>query len=91
MAALLKRVLNLHWLATFLLMCASAMIVGLISLNIFMLLSANIALIAAHGAMALIDGGLLQFAELTVYGLVGVACYLLFKACEHVLVGRIFS
>lgn len=87
----LRQVLSYHWLITLALMGLFAMLVGLISLNIIMVLHANFELIAQHGALALMDGALLQLAELAVYGYLSVIFWILFKACEHVLVGRIFA
>ncbi|MEZ5787301.1 MAG: hypothetical protein R3D62_12735 [Xanthobacteraceae bacterium] len=91
MFSLLRRVLKFHWLTTLMLMALFGLVFGLTTLNLFVLVQANFSLIARHGAMALLDGGLLQLVELTVYGLVAVVSYVLIKACEHVLVERIFG
>jgi hypothetical protein len=66
-----------------------ALIFGLVSLNIFMVLRANLGLIAEHGAMALLDGAFRQLLELLIYGYLAVIFYVLFKACEQVLVAKI--
>jgi len=89
MAVFIRRVLTFHWLSTLLLMGVFALAFGLLSLNLFMILRANIGLIARHGAMALIDGAFVQLLGLVVYGYLGVLCFLLFKACERVLVERL--
>jgi hypothetical protein len=68
-----------------------AVIFGLCSLNVIVMLNANFALIATHGAMALFDGALVQLLELLIFGYLAVVFYVLFKACESVLVGRIFA
>jgi hypothetical protein len=39
--------------------------------------------------MALLDGGVLQFMQLTLWGYFGVACYLVFKGCVHGLLERV--
>jgi len=91
MFKLLKAVLKLNWLLTLALMGVFAVLFSLVSLNIAVMLSANFKLIATHGAMALLDGALLQLFELVGYGYIAVVCYVLFKACESVLVGRIFA
>jgi hypothetical protein len=89
MPALIRRILHLHWLLTLFLMGAFAMAFGLLSLNLFMILRANVNLIAAHGAMALMDGAFVQLLGLIGYGYLGVIAFLLFKACEKVLVERL--
>jgi len=91
MFKLLKAALKLHWLLTLVLMGVFALLFSLVSLNIVVMLNANFNLIATHGAMALLDGALMQLIELVLYGYVAVVCYVLFKACESVLVGRIFA
>jgi hypothetical protein len=89
MFAFLKRLLGFHWFLTLILMGAFALIFGLVSLNIFMVLRANLGLIAEHGAMALFDGALHQLLQLLIYGYLAVIFYVLFKACEQVLVAKI--
>lgn len=87
----LKKVLMLHWSLTLVLMGTFALFFGLCSLNIIVMLNANFALIATYGALALFDGALAQLLELLVYGYLAVVFYVLFKACESVLIGRIFA
>ena len=91
MFRLLKQILTFHWFTTLLLMGVFALLFGLVSLNIFMLLHSNFALIARHGAMALMDGALAQLIELLAYGYLSVIFYLLFKAAERALIERIFA
>jgi hypothetical protein len=59
---------------------------GLLSLNIVVLLSANLSLLAEHGWMALGDGAAQQLMELLLSGYAALACYLVFKLCERVIV-----
>jgi hypothetical protein len=59
---------------------------GASTLNLFFLFRANAALVVEHGWMAVMDGGGMQFAELLFTGYVGMAAYVVFKACEHRLV-----
>ncbi len=87
----LRRILTFHWLSTLLLMALFALVFGLSTLNLFVLLEANFTLIARNGVMALLDGGLRQLGELAGYGLVALATYVLLKACEKVLVERILD
>lgn len=81
--------LMVHWLPTFLMMGIFAALLGLSSFNLFVVLNANIELIARHGIVALRDGAFRQLLELIGYGYVSLFFYLLFKACEKLLVTRI--
>jgi hypothetical protein len=78
------------WLA-FLLMGASFLATGLISLNLIYLFHANIEFVIENGIMGLRDGGLLQFLELLVSGYLGMALYVVFKACEKVVVDQVLE
>jgi hypothetical protein len=74
-----------RWL-TFLLMGLSFLLFGAMTVNIFVLLKANIELYLDYGTMVIADGALLQLAQLIGYGYLSMLFYVLFKACEHVLV-----
>ncbi|MES2772480.1 MAG: hypothetical protein V4623_11030 [Pseudomonadota bacterium] len=74
---------------TFVLMGLAFIGFGLASLNLLYLLQANMALILEYGAMVLLDGALQQLLELLGLGTLGLACYLLFKVCEKILVERL--
>ena len=74
-----------RWL-TFLLMGLFFLLFGAMTVNIFVLLKANIDLYLDYGTMVIADGALLQLAELIGYGYLSMLFYVLFKACEHVLV-----
>ncbi len=76
------------WL-TFLTMGLAAGGFTLCSLNLLYLFQANFNLIATYGAMAAFDGGILQFIELTAWGYLALACYVVFEGCLHVLLHRI--
>src|SRR6266566_4428077 len=78
----LKRYLTRHPSITFLLMGFSFLLVGLLSLNLVYLFHANLEFIINNGVMGLRDGGLQQLIELLVSGYLGMALYVLFKACE---------
>lgn len=91
MFGLLKRILTFHWATTLLLMAFLALVFGLTTLNLFVLVQASFSLILRHGVMALMDGGLVQIVELSAYGFVAIVSYVLIKACEHVLVERILG
>ena len=76
------------WL-TFLFMGVAAGGFALCSFNLLCLFQANFNLIATYGAMAAFDGGILQFIELTAWGYLALACYVVFKGCLDGLLQRI--
>ncbi len=88
---MLRSIITRHWLLTFILMCASACLFVMASVNLFVLLKANLQLIFAHGTLALADGALVQLLELLATGLVAAISYLIFRSCERVLVEKILS
>ena len=53
------------------------------------LFQANFNLLFTYGAMAAFDGGILQFIELTAWGYLALACYVVFKGCLDGLLQRI--
>jgi uncharacterized membrane protein YqhA len=57
-----------------------------LSVNLVNLVWANLNLIAEHGRDALADGAALQFVELVLSGYGALACYLMFKFCERIMV-----
>ena len=61
-------------------------LLGLITLNLFVMFKANIDLSLQYGVMVLIDGAALQFFELVLYGYLSMFFYLMFKTCERILV-----
>jgi hypothetical protein len=84
-AAFQRVVLGRRWLS-FAVLCAGFAVFGACTLNLFVLLRANIGLIAEHGVMALLDGAAQQLLEIVLTLLAGMAAYIVFKACEHSLV-----
>jgi hypothetical protein len=46
-------------------------------------------LIFTYGAMAAFDGGLLQFVELTAWGYLALACFIVVETCREGLLSRI--
>jgi hypothetical protein len=80
-----RAVLARRWV-TFVVMGLAFFVFGAGSLNLFMLLKANAQLLAEHGWMAAMDGGLQQLVELLATGYLSIAAYVVFKACEHALV-----
>jgi predicted PurR-regulated permease PerM len=85
----LERFVFRHALATFAVMVLSFLVFGAGTYNLFLLLKANLQLIAEHGRQALMDGAAQQLAELMVTAVISMAAYVLFKACEHTLVHRL--
>ena len=61
----------------------------LCSINLLSLFQANFNLIATYGAMAAFDGGILQLVELTAWGYLALAFYVVFKGCLDGLLQRI--
>src|SRR3954451_12331273 len=74
---------------TFVLMVLSFFLFGYFSVNLFVLLKANIDLILEYGYMALEDGAAQQLVELLFTAYLSVLFFLCFKVCERVLVDRI--
>ena len=85
----LKPWLYRHYGCTFVLMGLSFFAFGALSLNLIYLLKTNVELFLDYGAMVIEDGALLQLLQLLGYGYLSLAFYLLFKACEHILVIRL--
>jgi ABC-type multidrug transport system fused ATPase/permease subunit len=83
-----RRLFRRAWL-TFIVMVAAFLVFGAGTYSLFLLLKANLELIAEHGMQALADGAAQQFAELMVTAALSMAAYVLFKACEHRLVQRL--
>ncbi len=82
--------LSRRW-ATFVVLGLAFFCFGAGTLNLFVLLRANAALIAEHGWQALVDGGLRQLLELLLTGYTSVAAYVVLKACEFSLVRQIVA
>jgi len=76
------------WL-TFLFMGLAAGGAALCTLNLLTLFQANFNLLLTYGAMAAFDGGVLQLVELTLWGYLALAFYVVFKGCLDGLLQRI--
>jgi hypothetical protein len=85
----LRRVVFARAWLTFVVMVVAFLVFGAGTFNLFLLLKANLELIAEHGMQALADGAAQQFVELMLSAVVSMAAYVLFKACEHQLVHRV--
>jgi hypothetical protein len=86
MCAWLERVVFARAWATFIVMVAAFAFFGGGTVNLFMLLAANLQLVALEGVMALVDGEAWQFVELVATLMLSMAAYVLFKSCEQRLV-----
>ena len=89
MFAAINRLLAFHWLVTLALMGVFAAVATYGSVEIFQMLRANAAFISAHGLVALMEGAALQLVELIAWGYASLVAYVLFKACERILVDHL--
>jgi hypothetical protein len=91
MQAWLQRVVFARAWLTFIVLVVSFLVFGAGTYNLFLVLKANLALIAEYGMQALADGAAQQLLELLVTALLSMAAYVVFKACEHSLVHRLYD
>ncbi len=78
-----------HPKLTFLLMGAFFLLFGFTSVNLFVVLKANIDLFLEYGAMVIQDGALQQLIEILGSSYLSIVFYALFKVCERILVERL--
>ena len=86
-----------HWIEflfrrprlTFALMGAWFLLFGVTSVNLFVLLKANIDLFVEYGLMVIGDGALEQLVDLLGSAYLSMVFYTLFKVCERILVERL--
>lgn len=78
-----------HPWACFGLMTLAFLAFGGLTLDLVRVLQGNLAFLAAHGRQAVQDQGLWQLLGLGLQALAAVACWLLFKTCETVLLQRL--
>jgi len=62
---------------------------ALCSFNLLFTFQANFSLLARYRVMAAFDGGVLQFIELTAWGYLALACYVVVEGCLDGLLTRI--
>lgn len=77
-----------HYVVTYFLMVVLFLAFGLMSLDLVKYVSANTRYLLEYGTEALLDGGLMQLAELIFKSFVAVLAYLGFKFCEHAIIQR---
>ena len=80
-----------HPKLTFLLMGAFFLLFGFTSVNLFVVLKANIDLFVQYGAMVIDDGALQQFIEIVGSCYLSMVFYLCFKLCERILTERLIG
>jgi hypothetical protein len=85
----LYRWLCRHALTTFLLMTASFVAFGYLTVDLIHLIGSNAAFILKHGWMALMSGGLLQLSQLILLALLAMTSYLIFRLSEKALLHRL--
>lgn len=85
----LVRWLQAHPLVAFVLMGLSFLGFGVASFDLAMILRANLDLFWEYGWMVARDGALQQLIELLALCYFALACYLVFKCCEKLLVDRL--
>jgi len=76
------------WL-TFVLMGVFFLLFGVLSVNLFYLLKANIGLFIEHGPIVIDDGALDQLLELLGQAFLCVMFFIFFAICERILVKRL--
>ena len=89
MLDLVRRLITLHPALTFAVMATSFAAFSLLTANVFHLLAANLEFIARDGVMALMEGAAAQLGEILASILTALLFYVLFKACERILVERL--
>jgi ABC-type multidrug transport system permease subunit len=78
-----------HPKLTFLLMGAFFLLFGFTSVNLFVVLKANIELFVEYGAMVIEDGALQQLFEIIGSSYLSIVFYVFFKVCERILIERL--
>ena len=78
-----------HPRLTFVLMGFFFLLFGFTSVNLFVVLKANIDLFLEYGVMVIEDGALQQLAEILGSCYLSMLFYVVFKVCERVLVERL--
>ena len=86
-----------HWIGflyrhpklTFLLMGGFFLLFGFTSVNLFVVLKANIELFLEYGPMVIEDGAQQQLVEIIGSSYLSIVFYVFFKVCERVLIERL--
>jgi hypothetical protein len=78
-----------HPKLTFLVMGMFFLLFGFTSVNLFVVLKANIELFLEYGPMVIADGALQQLVEIIGSSYLSIVFYVFFKVCERVLIERL--
>lgn len=78
-----------HPKLTFLLMGVFFLMFGFTSVNLFVVLKANIDLFLEYGAMVIADGALQQLIEIIGSSYLSIVFYVCFKVCERIIIERL--
>jgi len=81
--------LRRNTLLTFVLMGAFFLLSGITSINLYVVLKANIDLFRMYGLQVIEDGALRQFAEILGTAFMSVVFFVLFVLCERIVVDRL--
>jgi hypothetical protein len=81
--------LRRHLLLTFLLMGAFFLLSGITSINLYVVLMANIDLFRRYGMQVIEDGALRQLVEILGTAFLSILSFVLFVVCERIVVDRL--
>jgi len=81
--------LRQHLLLTFLLMGAFFLLSGITSINLYVVLKANIDLFRQYGAQVIDDGALRQLIQILGTAFFSIVFFVLFVVCERIVVDRL--
>lgn len=81
--------LRQHLLLAFLLMGVFFLASGITSINLYVVLKANLDLFRMYGARVIEDGALRQLAEILATAFLSIASFVLFVVCERIVVDRL--
>ena len=81
--------LRRHPLLTFVLMGAFFLLSGILSINLYVVLAANIELFQKYGAQVIEDGALRQLAGILGTAAMSILFFILFVVCERIVVDHL--
>ena len=81
--------LRRHQWLTFILMGAFFLVSGIASIDLYVVLKANIELFGKYGMAVIDDGALRQLAEILGTAFLSILCFVLFVVCERIVVDRL--
>lgn len=82
-------ILYRHPKLTFLVMGVFFLLFGFTSVNLFVVLKANIDLFIEYGVMVIEDGALRQLIEIIASSYLSIVFYVCFKICERIIIERL--